>query len=109
MRTPTNIRWEAINKLPKVDGHDGKVNADLHPVLFEYNGYKVEAVVSFILRCESKSENYNLEAFDHWTDTEVELFEVKEMFIDDGEDFKLPLKEFRELEDYLGNDLQTQF
>lgn len=108
-RQITNIRWEAEHELPKVDGSYGVINEDLFYMLFNYNGYEVTAVVSFTLRCKDDDDNYNEGAWNYGTDTTVDLFSIKEMYINDGEEYKLPLKEFRELEDYLGNDLETQF
>jgi len=109
MRKPTNIRWEADDELPKVDGCEGLVNSDFYYMLFDYNGYEVTAVVSFTLRCNSEIDNYNLGAFDYSTDTLVELFELKEMYINDGEEFKVDLKEFKNIENELGIDLQIQY
>ena len=108
-RQITNIRWEAEHELPKVDGSYGVINEDLFYMLFNYNGYEVTAVVSFTLRCKEDWQDCTHGENGSYTDTTVDLFSIKEMYINDGEEYKLPLKEFRELEDYLGNDLETQF
>lgn len=112
-RQPTNINWnceEILNTEP-----ESTIN-DNWTVSFDYNGYNVNAICNIYIQLEKSTEiggsgvygGEDCETITSYNVTEVDL-ELIEMFYNYGDDFKVDLKEFYDIQEFLKNDLDIQF
>ena len=113
MNLITNTNWNTEQALPTdLDNYRNErfIADDYATVTFDYNGYKIAAIVNYRIELETTTEagdyenpeNVNVEA------TEVEL-ELLEMFINDGEDFQVSPHHFQTLQNELLIDLKVQY
>jgi hypothetical protein len=111
-RKPQNINWNTERELPYLDNYrdESYISDDNHVVRFDYNGYRVEAQLAYKINIKTDREEggerdeilVNVVA----TDFELDLIT---MFYNDGEDYKVPVKEFKTIENELLTDLQIQY
>ena len=111
-RTPQNINWNFHNELPDLDNYrnESYVSDDNHVIGFDYNGYKIEAQLSYkmTLETENKEGGEHDEILVEVSAKEFEL-DLITMFYNDGEDYKVPLREFNEIQNELLIDLKIQY
>jgi hypothetical protein len=114
MKKLTNIRWNQELKLPSIETGDSYIEDYCFPILFNYNGYEINANVSFGLVVDTFVFDGST---DHYGDSEcrevaevVDVdFELKEIFYNDGDEFKVSLREFNEIQECLKKDLEIQY
>lgn len=114
-RKPTNINWSFDSKMPDLDDYRNESYVSDETVIsFDYNGYKIEAQVQYSIDLktdveEGGSDEYgNTEELINVIATDFEL-DLIQMFYNDGEDFKVPVKELIKIENNLLTDLQIQY
>ena len=115
-RTPQNITWNFHSELPELDNYrnESYISDDSHVIEFDYNGYKIEAQLSYNMTLETAhseggSDEYgNGEMLVDVSVKDIEL-DLITMFYNDGEDFKVPLREFNEIQNELLIDLKIQY
>jgi len=115
MRKIINVDWEFDSELPNLDNYrnESHVRKDI-VVSFEYNGYKLEALVDYLINLSTTFEKGGSDDYGNF-ETIVEVFatdfrlDVKIITHNDGNEFNASAKVLISIEEQLLNDLKTQY
>lgn len=117
MKKVTDINWHFEAPLPDVDDckNDSVCSDDCKMISFNYNGHHIEAEVSFTLFLETEKKQGGSDQYMNFEElTEVMVNDVRleliRMYHNDGEEFNTSVpSEFFKIQNYLENDLKTQY
>lgn len=107
MRTPQSINWELESKLINIqEVSEDYYEEKAHIIYFEYNGYRITATVDFTLDLIQRVEEET-----NFKETELEdvFLEIQEMYDEEDNLFKVPMKELIAMEYQLQTELKTQY
>lgn len=115
-RKPINIEWNQEQQLPDLDNNHNEtsISDDYFVMKFEYNGYKIDAQISYTIYLDTETVQGGSDEYgnvEEWKETTAEDFELEliAMYYNDGEDFKVPVKEFMNIQNELLTDLKIQY
>ena len=111
MKELKNINLESERKLEDINDFDYNrvekgYNEEGWGVSFEYNGYKINGVIDFSIELSEYSEEDT--NFQEIQADNVDV-DLKEMYDEDENEFKIPVREIMEIQNQLNLELKNQY